>query len=110
MTETAESKIKCNLLPRGNRVIVKKDEHKYTGKLVIPDKYKTSPSTGHIIAVGPEIEINAPDLKIGKRVLYGQFSGIMVQMKGHPQYIVLSPDEIVAEVTEDGELDYTAAG
>ncbi len=113
----------CNLLPRGARIIVQSDEYSYSGLIQIPDNLKRRPTTGTITAAGPDADLcdlkSVPDhnkdktcdgLHIGDRVLYGQFSGTLVQFKGRPTYTILGADEILAKVDVGESLDYTAAG
>lgn len=120
----------CILIPQGARILVETDEFKYTGVLVIPDNAKRRPTTGVIRAAGPQASLctiphdldqehSGPEelcihkcmgLHIGDRVLYGQFSGTLVQFKGQPAYTIFGADEVLAKVVSDEVLDYTAAG
>lgn len=74
-----------------------------------------------IVAAGPDADLccgdktadglrNCEELHIGDRVLYGQFSGTLVQFKGKPSYTILGADEILAKVVSEDTLDYTASG
>lgn len=111
----------CVLIPQGARILVETDEFKYTGVLVIPDNAKRRPTTGVIKAAGPLAPMcesanlgctqkGCDKLHIGDRVLYGQFSGTLVQFKGKPAYTIFGADEVLAKVVSDEVLDYTAAG
>jgi chaperonin GroES len=73
-------------LPLHDRVVVKRieAEDKTTGGIIIPDTAKEKPSQGEIVAVGPGGRDEAGrvipiDLKVGDRVLFGQWSGTEVQ-------------------------------
>ena len=126
-----DEQMECNLLPRGARIIVQSDEYSYTGLVIVPESAKRRPTTGTIIAAGSEAEICkvskgeahedvhhfgaeskevCNQLHIGDRVLYGQFSGTLVQFKGRPAYTILGADEILAKVDVGESLEYTAAG
>lgn len=104
--ETEAGKKKCFLRPVGNRVIVAEDAFHYGGRVYIPDTAKRRPTTGHIVAVGGDIDT----AWLGKRVVYGQFSGTLLAFKGKSPFRVLSFEEILSEITlEDVELDETDA-
>ena len=123
--------MECNLLPRGARIIVESDGYSYSGRLTIPESAKRRPTTGTIIAAGPDVDLcglphatitdslafemlkakrECNGLHIGDRVLFGQFSGTLVQFKGRPAYTILGADEILAKVDVGESLDFTAAG
>ncbi len=126
MPEVPGTKAKCTMIPLGNRVIVETDEPKKSygsTKIIIPEKAQRRPSTGVIVAVGnvddtvfcpfcrEACETEGCDLlHQGDRIVFGQFSGTLVQIAGKPAYTILTVDEILARIEKEAELDYTAAG
>lgn len=56
-----------------------------------------------------EVRVERRIFEAGDRVLYAQFSGTLVEFRGHPAYRVLSTDEILAKISPDVELEGTAA-
>lgn len=72
-------------------VVVKDAEPDTMKGLFLPFKSRPKPTSGVIVAVGPE----APVQKIGKRVVFGQHAGISILVDGHP-FLVLDYEEILA--------------
>ena len=64
------------IIPRGKNILVKPDEEESRtteSGLVTPDNVEQEKkATGKIIEIGPEVK---KDAKVGKRVIYGVFSG-----------------------------------
>ena len=90
------------ILPEG-RLIVIQDAFRYSGRLVIPDTAKKRPTTGHVVRVN-DIEVLG-DL-IGKRIVFGMWSGTALDFKNRPSYRVLDSKEVLGIVElEDVELD-----
>jgi co-chaperonin GroES (HSP10) len=85
------------LVPTPGRCIVERDGFKYSGLLVIPEKHKQMPTTGRVIAVGDSDHMNL----MGKRVVWGRFSGMPIQFSGFPAYDALTYDEIIAYVEDE---------
>lgn len=100
--EGKDSRGKNFLVPHGYRVIVAEDEFRYTGMIAIPDTAKRRPTTGVIIAIPPDHVEELGHLD-GKRVVYAQFSGTLVQFKNRPAYRILAIEEILAFVTKTEE-------
>jgi|SRR5579859_1837486 len=92
----------CFLHPTTGRVVVAQDVPKAPSRIIIaPSKYRARPTTGRVIAAAPGLEE-----WLGKRVLYGMMSGVAVQFKGRPAWIILAEPEIMAEIAaEDAEID-----
>jgi len=108
-TVTKEEKL-CFLLPCGARVVVQEDKFRESSNIIVtPDNIKRRPTTGTILAIGPDV---SEVFKVGDRVLFGMFSGTLVQFKQKPAYRVLGEDEILCTINaaaEDAYLDFTAA-
>ncbi len=96
---------KYKLVPRPNRVLILEDAFKYEGLIAIPDKSKRRPTTGVIVAIGKGVE----DCVVGEHVLYAQFSGTGIKIKGFPEYRVLTPDEILVGLEGEVEVEETSA-
>jgi co-chaperonin GroES (HSP10) len=95
----------ATLKPTANRILVAEDGFKYEGLVHIPDTAKRRTTTGIIVAVGKDITEYAVD----QHILYAQFSGTGIQIKGHPAYRVLSPDEILLIISDDAEVEEVSA-
>ena len=82
-----------------DRVVVKRveEEAKTSGGIIIPDTAKEKPQQGEVIAVGPGArdeagKVNALDVKVGDRVLFGKWSGSEVKIDGEELLIMKESD------------------
>jgi len=71
-----------NIKPLHDRVVVKPIEadEVSAGGIVIPDSAKEKSTKGEVVAVGPgkpldNGSVRAPSLKVGDKVIYGQYAG-----------------------------------
>ena len=85
--------------PLHDRVVVKRleEDTKTAGGIIIPDTAKEKPQQGEVIAVGPggrdeNGKINALDVKVGDRVLFGKWSGTEVKIDGQDLLIMKESD------------------
>ena len=85
--------------PLHDRIVVRRveSEEKTAGGIIIPDTAKEKPQEGEVIAVGPGArndkgEIQAPDVKVGDRVLFGKWSGTEVKIDGEDVLIMKESD------------------
>jgi len=85
--------------PLHDRVVVKRveEETKTRGGIIIPDTAKEKPMQGEVIAVGPGArnekgEIQALDVKVGDRILFGKWSGTEVKLDGDELLIMKESD------------------
>lgn len=93
--------------PLHDRVVVKRieEEAKTAGGIIIPDTAKEKPHQGEIVAVGPGArdesgKVNALDVKVGDRVLFGKWSGSEVKIDGEDLLIMKESDILgILEVT-----------
>ena len=90
--------------PLHDRVVVKRVEEttKTAGGIIIPDTDKEKPQEGEIIAVGPGArnekgEIQALDVKVGDRILFGKWSGTEVKLDGQ-DYLIMKESDIMGIV------------
>jgi chaperonin GroES len=93
-----------HVTPLHDRVVIKRIEEKETvkGGIIIPDTAKEKPQEGEVIAVGAgkmEKGERIPlDVKVGDRVLFGKFSGDLIQVD-EQEYLIIKEDEILAKIT-----------
>ena len=95
-----------NIRPLHDRVVVRRlDEETTTaGGIVLPDSAAEKPSQGEILAVGPgkvldNGKVQTPNVKVGDRVIFGQYGGNTVKIDGE-ELLILSESEIFG-VLED---------
>ena len=85
--------------PLHDRVVVRRleSEEKTAGGIIIPDTAKEKPQQGEIVAVGPGArddsgKVNALDVKVGDKVLFGKWSGTEVKIDGQDLLIMKESD------------------
>jgi len=85
--------------PLHDRVVVRRvdEEQKTAGGIIIPDTAKEKPMQGEVVAVGPGArndkgEIQALDVKVGERILFGKWSGTEVKIDGEELLIMKESD------------------
>ncbi|MFN4090776.1 MAG: co-chaperone GroES [Alphaproteobacteria bacterium] len=90
--------------PLHDRVVVKRVEEtqKTPGGIIIPDTAKEKPQEGEVVAVGPGArnekgEIQALDVKVGDRILFGKWSGTEVKLDGQ-EYLIMKESDIMGIV------------
>jgi chaperonin GroES len=74
------------------------------GGIVLPDSAAEKPSQGEILAAGPgkvtdNGDVRALDVKVGDKILFGQYGGSTVKIDGE-ELLILSESEIFG-VLED---------
>jgi chaperonin GroES len=85
--------------PLHDRVVVRRleQEAKTSGGIIIPDTAKEKPQQGEILAVGSGVrddkgQLQALDVKVGDRVLFGKWSGTEVKIDGEDLIIMKESD------------------
>jgi len=90
--------------PRQDRVLVKVDDANLTtkGGIIIPETSQDAekPNRGIVLAVGPKVT----DLKVGERVLYGQYSGFTITHLG-VEYRLIRAEDAFASVVQQSMTD-----
>lgn len=93
-----------NLKPLYDRVVVKpvEAEEVSAGGIFIPDNAKEKPTKGEVVAVGPGKALDngntrAMTVKVGDKVIYGQYAGSAYKHEG-TEYKVVKEDDILAIV------------
>ncbi len=94
-----------NIQPLGDRIVVKplEAEEKTKGGIVIPDTAKEKPQEGKVLAVGKgkvldSGNVQAPEVKVGDRVLYGKYSGTEITTKDGEEVMIMREDDVLAIV------------
>ncbi|HUG63406.1 MAG TPA: co-chaperone GroES [Methylomirabilota bacterium] len=85
--------------PLHDRVVVRRleSEEKTAGGIIIPDTAKEKPQQGEVVAVGPGArddagKLNALDVKVGDKILFGKWSGTEVKIDGQDLLIMKESD------------------
>ncbi|NNG73660.1 co-chaperone GroES [Rhizobium laguerreae] len=96
--------------PLHDRILVRRvdSQEKTKGGIIIPDTAKEKPQEGEVIAVGPGArndagQIQALDVKVGDRILFGKRSGTEIKINGEDLLIMKESDVmgiIVAQAAE----------
>lgn len=82
--------------PLRNQIIIELEPVAQTTEsgIIIPDSIKDAPLTGTIMAVGPGTKTKPMELKVGDRVLFGQYSGRDIEIEGS-KYILQIQDNVL---------------
>ena len=95
-----------NIRPLHDRVVVRRMEEERTsaGGIIIPDSATEKPNRGEIIAAGNRKitdsgDVRAMDVKVGDKVLFGQYAGTNIKVEGE-ELLMMKEDDILA-VIED---------
>ena len=110
MTE-AKKKGHSLVSPMIGRLLVKPDDFRYGGKIVIPDKVQRRPTVGTIVDLN--LSENPNSFEVGQRVVYGVYSGTPVLLtidSVETPLIVLTPEEILVRLTGNVELKESGQG
>jgi chaperonin GroES len=93
-----------NIRPLQDRVVVRRveEETKSAGGIVLPGSATEKPSQGEILAVGPgkkndDGSTQPIDLKVGDKVLFGQYSGSTVKVDGE-ELLIMNESEVFGVV------------
>ena len=86
-----------NIKPLADRVLVKPAaaEEKTLGGIIIPDSAKEKPLQGKVIAVGNGTKDEEMVLKVNDTVLYGKYSGTVIEHEG-VKYLMMRQSDIFA--------------
>ena len=89
-----------NIRPLHDRLVVRRLEEETTtsGGIVLPDSAAEKPSQGEVLAVGPgrtldNGDVKALDVKVGDKVIFGQYGGSTVKLDGE-ELLILNESEI----------------
>ena len=91
-----------NIKPLHDRLVVKpiEAEELSAGGIVIPDNAKEKPTKGEVLAVGEgkaldNGTVRTPKVKVGDKVIYGQYAGSAYKHEG-VEYKIVKEDDILA--------------
>ena len=91
-----------NIKPLHDRIVVKpiEAEELSAGGIVIPDNAKEKPTKGEVVAVGTgkvfdNGQVRAMSVKVGDKVIYGQYAGSAYKADGI-EYKIVREDDILA--------------
>ena len=78
------------------------EETTSAGGIVLPDSAAEKPSQGEVLSVGPgkaldNGEVRALDVKVGDKVIFGQYGGSTVKIDGE-ELLILTESEIFGVV------------
>ena len=92
-----------DIKPLGDRVVIKplEAESKTKGGIVLPDTAKEKPQEGKVMAVGKGKALEngstqAPEVKVGDKVLYGKYSGNEITTKDGEELLIMREEDILA--------------
>ena len=92
-----------NLVPLGDRVVLKQLEAEETTKsgIVLPGQAQEKPQQAEVIAVGPGGMVDGKEVKmevvVGNKVIYSKYAGTEVKLDGE-EYIIVKQNDILAIV------------
>jgi chaperonin GroES len=97
--------------PRGDRVIVLRDEAQGSSKggILLPDQAKEKPKRGTVVAVGPgrrndQGELVPMDIKVGDRILFSAYSGTPVGddlLHLDDAHLMMRVEDVLADIVEE---------
>ena len=101
--------------PLHDRVVIRRieAEEKSKGGIIIPDTAKEKPQEGEVIAVGPGArdengQVQALDVKVGDRILFGKWSGTEVRIDGE-DLLIMKESDIMGVIEQSGAQARKAA-
>lgn len=91
-----------NIRPLHDRVLVRRmeEERKTASGIIIPDNATEKPNQGEIIAAGngritDSGDVRAMDVKVGDKILFGQYAGTSVKVEGE-ELLMMKEEDILA--------------
>ncbi|MBI4982918.1 MAG: co-chaperone GroES [Candidatus Omnitrophica bacterium] len=94
-----------DIKPLGDRVVIKplEAEAKTKGGILLPDTAKEKPQEGKVVAVGKGRTLDngttqAPEVKVGDKVLYGKYSGNEITTKEGEELLIMREEDILAVI------------
>ena len=89
-----------NIRPLHDRVVIRRveEETKTAGGILLPGSAAEKPSQGEVLAVGNgtiKENVRPLDVKVGDKVLFGQYAGSTVKIDGD-ELMIMKESEIFA--------------
>ena len=92
-----------DIKPLADRIVVRplEAEEKTKGGIVLPETAKEKPQEGKIVAVGrgkvsDTGHVQALELKVGDRILYGKYSGSEITTKEGEELLIMREEDVLA--------------
>lgn len=89
-----------NIRPLYDNVVIKRQEEEAVsaGGIVLPGSAKERPNQGEVVAVGEgklldNGDVRALQLKVGDKVVFGQYSGNTIKVDGE-EYIIMREQDV----------------
>jgi chaperonin GroES len=89
--------------PLGDRIVVKplEAEAKSKGGILLPDTAKEKPQEAKVVAIGKgkvldSGAVQAPEVKVGDKVIFGKYSGNEFVTKEGEELLILREEDILA--------------
>jgi chaperonin GroES len=100
--------------PLHDRIVVRRVEadEKTAGGIIIPDTAKEKPQEGEVLAVGPGArddsgQLQALDVKVGDRILFGKWSGTEIRLDGE-DLLVMKESDVMGILEAEAEAQKAA--
>lgn len=91
------------IIPKKARIIITQNDFVQMGRIIIPDKAQQKPTTGVVVAIGPDVEEGL--VRLGEMIVFSQYGGVPLNIldeKGDEHaFLSLTPDEIAGELVID---------
>lgn len=88
------------MIPKKGRILVLQNDFVQRGRIIIPDNAQAKPTTGRVVAIGPEVEDDF--VQLGETVVFSQYGGVPIAViTGENEvtvFLSLSADEIAGEL------------
>lgn len=83
------------LKPLADRVLIEPSpaEEKTASGIIIPDTAKEKPLEGSVVAVGNGKPDEPMSVKVGDKVIYGQYSGTEIKLDGK-KYLIMRESDV----------------
>jgi|SRR5215469_1798815 len=109
MKQDISTELKTSLKPKPGRILVIEDAFRYEGRIVIPDKIQRRPTTGVIAKLGTGVSVE--DYPIGERIVYGLYSGTVINIRGDNHvYRSLLPEDVLCGIEEGENIEIEGVG
>ena len=99
-----KTKVKLNIRPLGDRVILQRAEaeEKTSGGIILPETAKDKPKEGVVLAVGEgkildDGKLSPMHLRPGDRVLFTSYAGTEVKYQGE-EYLIMGEGDVLAVI------------
>ncbi len=90
-----------NIRPLHDRVVVRRveEETKTAGGILLPGSAAEKPAQGEVLAVGngqinEQGSVRPLDIKVGDKVLFGQYAGSTVKLNGE-EYLIMKESDVL---------------